>query len=102
MLFRSEENLRKIAKDGFNSIILAVPWREFQPMSEKQYYNEAAFERLEQIMECAESCGLWVVLRVGYTWDYYGTAEIPVRYDYVTQKGSEDWYGWLKFAGRLY
>ncbi len=97
-----EENLRKIAKDGFNSIILAVPWREFQPMSEKQYYNEAAFERLEQIMECAESCGLWVVLRVGYTWDYYGTAEIPVRYDYVTQKGSEDWYGWLKFAGRLY
>jgi len=99
---RMEENLRQIADDGFNSIILAVPWREFQPMGEKQYYNELAFERLEQIMECAESCGLWVVLRVGYTWDYYGAAEIPARYDNVTQKGSEDWYGWLKFAGRLY
>ena len=26
-----EEELARIAADGFNSIILAVPWREFQP-----------------------------------------------------------------------
>lgn len=99
---RMEENLRKIAADGFNSIILVVPWREFQPNTVNMYFNEAAFERLDEVMDCAERNGLWVVLRVGYTWDYYGTAEIPARYDSVTQKGSEDWYGWRDYARRLY
>ena len=29
-------NFAKIKEDGFNSIILVIPWREFQPETEKK------------------------------------------------------------------
>ena len=35
-----EEELKQIAEDGFNSIILVVPWREFQPSMNPQRYND--------------------------------------------------------------
>ena len=35
-----EEDLRQIAADGFNSIILAVPWREFQVDMDSRRYNQ--------------------------------------------------------------
>lgn len=66
-----EAELKQIADDGFNSIILVVPWREFQPQMDPISYNEYAFEKLDQVMEAAKAQGLWVSLRVGYTWDYW-------------------------------
>ncbi|MCI8401498.1 MAG: hypothetical protein HFI38_05295 [Lachnospiraceae bacterium] len=66
-----EEELRQIQEDGFNSIILVVPWREFQPGLEPVSYNEYAFEKLDRVMEAAKEQGLWVSLRIGYTWDYW-------------------------------
>ncbi len=65
------EELAQIAEDGFNSIILVVPWREFQPTMEPISYNEYALEQLDRVMEAAKAQGLWVSLRVGYTWDYW-------------------------------
>jgi len=66
-----EEELEQIADDGFNSIILVVPWREFQPQMEPFAYNSYALEKLDRVMEAAKAQGLWVSLRVGYTWDYW-------------------------------
>ena len=39
-----EEELARIAADGFNSIILAVPWREFQPETAPVMYEEYAWK----------------------------------------------------------
>lgn len=66
-----EEELSQIAEDGFNSIILVIPWREFQPELSPISYNEYVFEKLDRVMEAAKAQGLWVSLRVGYTWDYW-------------------------------
>lgn len=65
-----EEELGQIAENGFNSIILVVPWREFQPSVQPVTYQEYAFEKLERVMTEAEKQNLDVFLRVGYTWDY--------------------------------
>ena len=64
-------DLEQIRKDGFNSIIVAIPWREFQPQTDPVAYNGYALEQLDKVMEAAKEAGLWVSLRVGYTWDYY-------------------------------
>ena len=64
-----EEELAQIAADGFNSIILVIPWREFQPGTSPVSYNPYAFEKLERVMAAAQGQGLWVQARIGYTWD---------------------------------
>ena len=56
-------NFEKIRQDGFNSIILVIPWREFQPNDGKTEFNQVAINRLNEVMACAEQHGLWVVLR---------------------------------------
>ena len=95
-------NFAKIKEDGFNSIILVIPWREFQPENGKEEWNQAAFEKLHKVMNCAEEHGLWVTLRIGYTWDYYGPSELPSRFAGVTKKGSEDRAMWLRYSQAIY
>ena len=73
-------NFARIKADGFNSIILVIPWREFQPGDMGNMYNEAAFAKLDQVMKCADDHGLMVTLRIGYCWDYSGEASLPERY----------------------
>lgn len=97
-----EEELDQIAADGFNSIILVVPWREFQPGIDPVSYNEYPFEKLTRVMEAAEQQGLWVTLRIGYTWDYYedGT-DVRERfrnllYDETTQEA------WDSYVAKIY
>jgi len=101
-----DENIRlnfaKIKADGFNSIILVIPWREFQPANEKEEWNQAAFDKLHKVMTCAEEYGLWVTLRIGYTWDYYGPSELPARFSGVMKKGSEDRSMWLRYSQAIY
>ena len=92
-----EEELQQIAADGFNSIILVVPWREFQPGLDPIAYNEYALAKLDRVMEAAKAQGLWVSLRVGYTWDYWddGT-DVRARFrellaDAKTQEAWDDY-----------
>lgn len=56
-----EEELAQIAADGFNSIILAVPWREFQLETAPVMYEEYAWKKLERVMEAAGKQGLGVM-----------------------------------------
>ena len=97
-----EANFTRIREDGFNSIILVVPWREFQPGEMGNMYNETAFEKLDQIMKCADDHGLMVTLRIGYCWDYSGDASLPKRYAGVVQDGSNDRKLWLDYCKTIY
>lgn len=97
-----DANFERIVADGFNSIILVIPWREFHPNTVSEVFNEAAFSRLNQVMDCAEKHGLWVSLRIGYLWDYYGESEVPPRYAELTKRGSSARNAWLEYCQRLY
>lgn len=96
-----DEELARIAADGFNSIILAVPWREFQPETAPVSYEDYAWKKLDRVMEEAGKHGLGVILRVGYTWDYALPESVLPRYEgllYDPQLKA----AWLSYAERLY
>ena len=95
-------NFEKIRQDGFNSIILVIPWREFQPNDGKTEFNQVAINRLNEVMACAEQHGLWVVLRIGYTWDYYGVQELPKRFGGITTDNGLDRYSWIRYCQKIY
>lgn len=97
-----EEEFTQIMQDGFNGIILVIPWREFQPSMSPISYNERAFQMLEQVMKAAEEAGLMVYLRIGYVWDYYNTQESCLeRYrELVTDKTVRN--AWLDYAKNMY
>lgn len=97
-----EENMARIAADGFNSLILVVPWREFQPSEVGSYFNERAFARLDQVMDCAERHGLGVVLRLGYVWDYLGATETPKRFAAITKDDGPERKLWLEYSKKVY
>lgn len=61
-----DREMQRISDDGFNSIIIAVPWREFQPNPGQ--YEEYAIRKLDRVMQTAGAHQLSVILRVGYTW----------------------------------
>lgn len=95
-------NFERIKADGFNSIILVVPWREFQPAEPNQEFNQVAFDRLNAVMNCAEEHGLWVVLRIGYSWDYYGKAEVPERYENIVLSNGSARSLWMRYCDAIY
>lgn len=66
-----------IRRDGFNSIILIVPWGEFQPGVNPIRFNEDAYRRLGFVCSTAHAAGLKVFMRVSYLWDYYPGVQQP-------------------------
>lgn len=95
------EELAQIAADGFNSIILAIPWREFQPTVDPVTYSDYTFQKLERIMQEAAEQGLWVQLRLSYTWDYYGEEESAVRFRDLLEGGTVR-SAWLSYIEQIY
>lgn len=96
-----EEELAQIAADGFNCIVLAIPWREFQPTVMPVSYNRYAMDKLDQVMEAADRHGLAVEFRVGYTWDYYAEENAPHRFRRLLRE-PEMQAAWLDYVGQLY
>lgn len=96
-----DAELKQIAADGFNSIILAIPWREFQPGTSPVSYNQYAFDKLDRVMRAAEDHGLWVELRVSYTWDYYEEEESRLRFREMIGNGKLE-RAWLEYVEKLY
>lgn len=96
-----DAELAQIAADGFNSIVLAIPWREFQPKTDPVSYNQYAFDKLNRVMQAADAHGLWVELRVSYTWDYYEKEESLLRFRKLL--GDEKMKAaWIAYVEKLY
>ena len=62
-------DFEQIRGDGFNTVILSVPWRHFQPSVKDMDQNPEAYRQLRRILRAAEDADLKVILRAGYTWD---------------------------------
>lgn len=96
-----EEEMARIAADGFNSIILVIPWREFQPMTAPVTYNDYAFRKLDRVMRAAAEQGLWVELRVSYTWDYYEEEKSQLRFREMLGDAQVR-QSWLDYVEHIY
>ena len=76
-----QEDFEKIREDGFNAVVIIVPWRQFQPDLSSRRKNQSAYESLSRILDAAEANGLRVILRAGYTWDCFDpSGNVTVRY----------------------
>ena len=96
-----DQELAQIAADGFNNIILCVPWREFQPGLAPCSYEDYAWEKLDRVMEAAARQNLSVMLRVGYTWDYGADEDVLDRYTRLFYDQTV-WNSWIKYVEKLY
>ena len=76
-LHRSEADFKEIKSDGFNAVVLVIPWGEFQPGVDPIRYNEEAYRRLAKVCQAAKTNGLKVFLRVSYLWDMYPGRQLP-------------------------
>lgn len=73
-----DHDLAQIAGDGFNAIVLLVPWGEIQPsFGPPPTYNEVALSRLQSLVASARAHNLQVILRVPYIWSMNPGQEMP-------------------------
>ena len=98
---QAPEDFQRIAADGFNTIVLLVPWRQFQPSMSKNTYDAASFNKLNQLMDQAADAGLGVVLRVGYTWDYAKGDDVLSRYQKLLYDDAVK-SAWKNYAAKVY
>lgn len=96
-----DEELAQIHADGFNSIILVIPWREFQPDTVPISYNSYAFSKLDRVMDSAGNHGLGVVIRLGYTWDYYADEASSQRFRELLREPRIQ-EAWMDYARKVY
>ena len=66
-----------------------------------EHYNDYAWEKFDRVMKAAKAQDLKVMLRVGYTWDYYSSENVLARYEKLLYD-SETKKAWLHYAKRLY
>ena len=97
-----QEDFEKIREDGFNAVVIVVPWRHFQPDLKSRGKNRTAYESLSRILDAAEANGLRVILRAGYTWDCYDSSgNVTNRYRKL-RSDAETRGAWLEYLGQLY
>ena len=73
----ADNDFKEIREDGFNAVILVVPWGEFQPGVDPVRYNDDAYGRLNKVCQAAKAQGLQVYMRVSFLWDMYPGAQMP-------------------------
>jgi hypothetical protein len=60
-------DFRQLRADGFNTIILVVPWRGVQEQQSPPAYDDFYFSQLDLVLTVARRHGLKVMLRLAYT-----------------------------------
>ncbi len=66
---RAATDFATIKEDGFNTIVLVVPWAGFTEVAEATDLVEARVKRLLALIRLAQKLDLKVILRVSYAWD---------------------------------
>lgn len=97
---QAEADFDQIKKDGFNTVIYCVPWREIQPES-RDGFDEASVNKLDEMIGRAEASGLKVMLRLGYTWDFADQFSSINRFNNLFRNSGE-MNAWLRYAQKVY
>ena len=98
-----DRDFKQIRNDGFNSVILVIPWKEFQPSVSPIEYNDYPFEKLDQIMNAALIYNLDVYTRIGYLWDYYNDTNENCINRFIDLMHDEETHeAWLQYCEKMY
>ena len=62
-------DFRRLAEDGFNTVVLVVPWTGFAPDARSGRLDAERVQRLRGLIRIAARHGLGVIVRVSYAWD---------------------------------
>lgn len=62
-----DADFKQLIADGFNTIILVVPWREFQSDQFKPQYDNFYIKQLDKVLAAADKHDLSVLVRVAYS-----------------------------------
>ncbi|APV50626.1 hypothetical protein BWI17_13570 [Betaproteobacteria bacterium GR16-43] len=62
-------HLEQIRGDGFNTIIVVVPWRGFQRTVVPSTFDEVNLDRLRQLLIMTQQAGLRFIVRVSFPWN---------------------------------
>ncbi len=100
---RIEADFARIRADGFNTVIVVVPWIGFQPHIESVQWSERHFALLRSMLEAAKKNELGVALRLGYAHDLSVTARLSHK-DRVFDLGRDSAArrGWFDFLRKVH
>lgn len=99
------EDFARMKEDGFNCVVILIPWREFQPdLEDPLAFNETALSKLQLLLSAADEEELGIILRLGYVWDYYenrNMEELEERYwQLIGNEEVQD--AWLGYSKKVY
>jgi len=69
VLSEAPAHLAQIRRDGFDAVILVVPWRGFQLTLSPATYDEQNLDRLRRLLAMVRDSGLQFIVRVSYPWN---------------------------------
>lgn len=98
-----DADLQQIKSDGFNAIVLLVPWKEFQPSIDPILYNQYAIKKLDEVIEAAKANSLSIFLRLGYVWDFVNDEKEWAAQRFIDIiNNSKMFDAWLDFSKLIY
>jgi hypothetical protein len=103
-IYEVHDDFIEIKENGFNTVIIVVPWVGFQTSVEPMSYFEDYFQLLDKILRIAKKDALNVILRIGYVHEI-GTTSVPGHYERVINlftKKNIYYSAWLDYLDRLY
>lgn len=93
------DDLARIRDDGFDTVVLVVPWRGFQRTLRPPTFDAVNLDKLRRMLAAADGAGLRTILRVSYPWNNDPDSELT--YDerglglFTRQDVRDAWVGYL-------
>ena len=98
-----KRELLAVKEDGFNTIILVVPWRGFQTDQLSPAYDSFYEGKLRSVMAAAERLNLSIIVRVGYSHQVFVDSHLSgIRQAQRLLIDTETCEAWLDYLRRLY
>jgi len=69
ILDEAPAHLAQIRRDGFNAVILVVPWRGFQRTVVPSTFDDVNLARLRRLVAMVQAAGLQSIVRISFPWN---------------------------------
>ena len=102
-IYEVGKDFAAIKENGFNTVIIIVPWTGFQTSVTPILCFDDYFALLNSLFVRAKQAGLNVILRIGYAHEI-GVDSVPSHYERAVDlfNDSTIWNAWTDYLGRLH
>jgi SAM-dependent methyltransferase len=105
ILSEAPAHLAQIRADGFNAVIIIVPWRGFQRTVEPPTYDEQNIARLRRLLAMVRDAGLNFILRISFPWnndpDSVGDYDSRIVGLFTSAEVRKSWLHYVKTIRRI-